>query len=402
MLAHSHPLPLILDYIDEDRNITAEDKRVITLALQHRDRVRRIRFSMRTSNSCKLLALNEEFPNLEHLYIKPLTTNDNGVTLPESFQAPNIRHLVLVNFALPLGSPLLVTAAGLVTLSLQDIPLSMYFRPDELLRWLSFMPQMETLGIGFHSGGVPDHDVEGQLLRMPITTHVTLPNLRWFGFEGVSAYLAALLHWMTIPLLEKFEVYFFDNFMPPAPYLARFINANNNLRSSHVQLGFYTKGVVVCAYPHDGARMYTWRVSFSRRNPGLLDWLVAYRTAQLLNALRPALSSNVNLILEYESDSAPSESHNQADRTQWREILGSFENVNTLHVPNGLIGEVSRSLQAANGESLMDVLPQLRKLSYSGSRGAGDKLMPFVKARRKAGHPITLARRELPLSWRWS
>ncbi|KAH9955693.1 hypothetical protein BC827DRAFT_1386300 [Russula dissimulans] len=399
MLAHSPPLPLTIDYVDEDRNITAEDERVISLALQHHGRVRRIRFLMRTSNLRKLLlALNEEFPNLEHLYIRPLNTNDEDLTLPESFQAPNIRHLVLVNFALPLGSPLLVTTAGLVTLSLQGIPSSIYFRPDELLRWLSFMPQIETLGVGFYSA-FSNRDVESQLLHMPITTHVTLSRLRWFGFEGVSAYLQTLLHWMTTPLLKKTEAYFSDHVMSSVPSFALFISENNNLRSNCVKLGFYNKAVIICAYPHDKARIYTWRACFRRRDPDGSDWPVGSRAARLHDALRPALFSIVNLILEYDYSRLAARG-DQVDRTHWREILGSFGNVNTLHVPNGLIGEVSRSLKPENGESPMDVLPQLKKLSYSGSRGAGDKLKPFIKARRKAGRPITLTREpELPLSW---
>ncbi|KAH9955691.1 hypothetical protein BC827DRAFT_1378919 [Russula dissimulans] len=402
MLTHSPPLPLTIDYVEKDRSFTAEDEKIISFALQHRDRVRRIRFWVDSSNILRrlLLALNEEFPNLEHLYIRPLDTNGEGLTLPESFQAPNIRHLVLVNFALPLGSPLLVTTAGLVTLSLQEIPSSMYFRPDELLRWLSFMPQIETLGVGFYSA-LPNRDVEGQLLHMPITTHITLSKLRWFGFEGVSAYLAALLPWMTTPLLKKIEAYFSDRFMSSVPSFARLISENNNLRSNCVKLGFYDQAVVACAYPHDRARMYTWRACFNRRDPDGSDWRVGSRTARLHNALRPALSSIVDLILEYDHSRLPA-CGPQVDRTHWREILGSFGNVNTLHVPNCLIGEVSRSLKPENGESPMDVLPQLKKLSYSGSPGAGDKLMPFIKARLEACRPITLTREpELPLSRTW-
>jgi len=179
--------------------------------------------------------------------------------------------------------------------------------------------------------------------------------------------------------------------MSSVPSFALFISENNNLRSNCVKLGFYNKAVVICAYPHDKARIYTWRACFRRRDPDRSDWRVGSRTARLHNALRPALSSIVDLILEYDHSRLPA-CGEQVDRTHWREILGSFGNVNTLHVPNYLIGEVSRSLKLENGESPMDVLPQLKKLSYSGSRGAGDKLKPFIKARRKAGHPITLTR----------
>jgi len=207
---------------------------------------------------------------------------------------------------------------------------------------------------------------------------------------------------VTTPLLKKITTDFTDQLMPPTPYLAQFISANINLRSNCVKLGFYDKGVVLCAYPHDRAGTYAWCVGVERRHPDGPGWRVGSCAARLYNSLRPALSSIVNLILEYEKNSESSGWRDQANRTQWREILGSFGNVNTLHVPDDLIREVSRSLQPENGESPMDVLPQLNKLSYSGSRGAGDKLMPFIKARRKAGHPITLTREpELPLSWAW-
>jgi hypothetical protein len=50
MLAHSPPLPLVIDYGDEDRELTAQDEEGISLALRRRRRVRRIRFRMSASN----------------------------------------------------------------------------------------------------------------------------------------------------------------------------------------------------------------------------------------------------------------------------------------------------------------------------------------------------------------
>ena len=43
MLAHSPPLPLIIGHLDQHNGITAADEQGILVALQHRDRVRRIR-----------------------------------------------------------------------------------------------------------------------------------------------------------------------------------------------------------------------------------------------------------------------------------------------------------------------------------------------------------------------
>ncbi|KAI0290774.1 hypothetical protein BC826DRAFT_523176 [Russula brevipes] len=46
MLAHSPPLPLIIDHINQDPVTTTEDEEGILLALQHHNRIRRIRFQM--------------------------------------------------------------------------------------------------------------------------------------------------------------------------------------------------------------------------------------------------------------------------------------------------------------------------------------------------------------------
>ena len=100
MLAHSPPLPLIIDYGDEDRAVTEEDEEGMLLALRRRRRVHRIRLCVPTSTLRRLLvAIDGEFPMLELLYVKPLTDDDDGLSLPGSFKAPRLRrcHLSLRN-----------------------------------------------------------------------------------------------------------------------------------------------------------------------------------------------------------------------------------------------------------------------------------------------------------------
>jgi len=46
MFAHSPRLPLIIDYIDQGHSVTEDEEAGIVLALQQRDRVRRIRLMM--------------------------------------------------------------------------------------------------------------------------------------------------------------------------------------------------------------------------------------------------------------------------------------------------------------------------------------------------------------------
>jgi hypothetical protein len=386
MLANSPPLPLIIDHIlkDQDHDITAEDEDGILLALQHRHRVQRIRLEMSVPKLQKLVtAMDEEFPMLEFLYITAPTEQDASLVLPQTLQAPHLLHLVLDNVTCPITSPLLTPTTGLVTLSLMEIRSSANLRPHDLLQRLALMPQLETLGIDFHSP-ISSRDIESQLRCMPMV-HVTLPNLRWFGFRGVSAYLEALLPRITAPLLEKLQILFFNQLTFSVPHLLEFIRSAENLRFSSARVTFHEGGISTRLYPHEGAKMYALYVDVRCKQP---DWQVA-SAVQILNTLRSVFSSVEHLALEY--DMISSERHNEANHAQWRKLLESFNDVKTLLVDAGLVRDLSHSLQLDDGESLpVELLPELKEVSYSVVDDADDIFTPFIDARQKAGRPVTL------------
>ena len=400
MLAHSPPLPLTIDYIDNDHDITAEDEEGIMLALQHRDRVHRIRLQMPIPGLQKLImALHDEFPMLKYLYIRPPMSHDTGLILSKTFQAPQLRHLVLFNFAFPAGSLLLTTAVGLVTLSLQMTPPSAYFHPNDLLQRLSLMPQLEVLGIDFHTP-VPNHEVELQLVDTPIMTHTTLPNLRWLALGGVGAYLEALLPWMTTPLLNKLQIAFVDQLTFSVPHLLEFLGIAKNLRFRSAWVVFRDQGFDMEVYPHPGARMYTLNIEVVCER---LDWQVASAT-QILNALKTVFSAVEYLTVQYGRHSTPLEleRQNEAEHMQWRELLRSFSNVKTLRVDVDLVTQLSHSLRIHDGESPMDLFPELKELSYPAGADVGDAFTAFIDAREKAGHPVVLDQHYMRLIRRYS
>jgi hypothetical protein len=220
MLAHSPSLPLVIDHLDEYHNIAAEDEEGTILALKQRHRVRRVRLQMPVADLQRLIvSIDEEYPILEYLLIMH-RDNSTALIFSETFQASNLRYLALVGFTLPVGSRLLTTATGLVTLYLVMEHPSTYFQPITLFRWLSLMPQLEMLAILFFSV-VPSFDVETQLAHTPTMAPVTLPNLHRFRFLGVSAYLDALVHRITAPRLETLEIYFLDQRTFSVPCLLR-------------------------------------------------------------------------------------------------------------------------------------------------------------------------------------
>jgi hypothetical protein len=390
MLAQSPPVPLIIDHIDDKyHDLTAEDEEGITLALHHRDRVRRIRLMKPIPSLQKLVtALDGEFPILEFLliqhqrYHRPVTECKTKLELPETFRAPHLRQLVLRNFATPIDSPLPTTMGNLVTLFLGNIPSSAYFHPSALLQRLFLMPQLETLWIGFNL-----NRVEGQLLHTaPIMTRVTLPNLRWLGFRGANAYLEALLPWVTIPLLEKLQVYFFNQMIYSIPHLRQFMSTAGNLRPKAATFNFDNDCLIVTAYPHQGARMYTFFMEIGGRR---LDWQMV-SAAQVFHAPGTVLSAVEHLTLEYTRHNISSEWNDEADRTHWREFLGSFSNVKSLLVDRELVGQLSRALNHGEEESPTELLPELQELSYFAKGASRYGLSSFIDARRKAGRPVTV------------
>ncbi|KAI0249394.1 hypothetical protein BJV78DRAFT_702552 [Lactifluus subvellereus] len=282
MLAHSPPLPLAIDYHEEGGEMTEEDEEGILLALRHSDRVHYISLWLPSPKLQKVITtMDEQFPILERLYIHSRTEGDTSLVLPRTFQAPNLRHLVLSPTALlnPIGSPLLTTTVGLVTLMLLDITPSAYFPPSYLLTRLSLMPQLEIVAIRFHTP-LPNRDVERQLSDTPIMPHITLPNLREFGFRGVSAYLEGLLARINLntPVLNTLRIELFNQLTFTVPCLLEFMGTSEILNFSTVWLDFTADGFIFGRHHQGKWRLSPFYLMVLCRH---LDWQVS-SAAQIL------------------------------------------------------------------------------------------------------------------------
>ena len=391
MLAHSPVFPLIIDYDFENHDLTVGDEEEIMLALQHRDRLRSICLSMPIPSLEKLIAaMGDEFPMLEYLRIEPLTRRNTHLILPTMFEAPHLRHLILNHFASPIGSTLLTTAVGIVTLTLWWIHPSTYPPINHLLQTLSLLHQLETLEIGFRS---PDSGrvIQRQLLDMPTVTHAILPDLHWFAFRGISAYLEALLPRMTTPVLKTLNVYFFNQLRFSVPCFLQFIMTTANLTFSSVRFLFHRDAVALFAYPSQEDRSVNFNVEVACQH---LDWQLS-SVSQIFNTLSPLLTAVVDLTLDYREHTLSSEWHNRVGRTQWRELLGSFRNVKTLRIHKGLVEDLSHSLRS-DGEPPLEVLPELQELICPPACISDRAFTPFILERRDAGRPLYLLGKDFP------
>ena len=387
MLEHSPPFPLIIDHIHAPHDITAEDEEGILLALKNHDRVRRIRLRMSVLSLDRLIAaLDDVFPMLEYLDIGPqFAPNWNGSLFPSTLRAPHLRHLVLFDISLPIGPPLL---AGLVTLSLQYTHPSANFGSGELLDQLKFMLQLETLRITIYSP-LSDQDIEEQLLQIPLSTHVTLPNVRWFEFNGPLASMRSVLPRITMPSLKIAEIIptTFPDFAFSTYFVLQFVCKTENPRFGGVRVTFHDQCVVVTMYPHEWTDIPTLRMRDSWGGP--VDGLVS--TERRLCAMGPVFSEVELLTLE---DETSLEWHKGSSmRADWHDLLGLFNKVRILHVAGGdLIEGLSCSLLPEDHGSSIEGLPDLRVLSCPKGSRVGKSCRSLIAVRRNAGHPVTLAR----------
>ena len=150
-MAHSPPLPLIIEYDEEVYDITVEDEIDIALALEQCDRVHRIRIPMSVPNLQKLLlvAIVEECPIPEYTIVGPLTENDPVLMLAEpSSTSPSTLPRV-VRLCSPNRFSIAYDYRGPYhTLSLHKTPFT-DFRPTVLHQWLSSIPSWRRLRLSF-------------------------------------------------------------------------------------------------------------------------------------------------------------------------------------------------------------------------------------------------------------
>ena len=386
MLAHSPPLPLVIDY--QGMNITAGDEEAIFLALEQRDRVRRIRFHIPVPKLQNLImAIDEEYPILEYLILADQLKDKNMVLiLPETLQTPRLRHLA-IGCSIPIRFHLLTTAVGLVTLHLSLYHPSTYFQPTVLLQCLSLLPRLEILVI-FFSYAIPNRNLERQLMRTPIITHVTLSNLRLFSFHAVSVYSEAVLSQITTPRLENVQISYLNQLTSSVPQLLHFMRRVDNLRFDRAKLNFYSERAFLVFNPSEtNVSMPPFFINID--SCCHLDWQVS-SVAQISNSLSQIFSGVEYLALMHNTHNQSSEEHNEVDRTEWRKLLGPFRNAKTLRIQDGLVRELSRCLSLEDGEHPLELLPELQELTYPSSSNADDLFTSFIDARRNAGRPVTL------------
>ena len=171
MLANFPPLPIIIDYHDPYKELTADDEVGITLALWRCDCVCWIRLMQPIPVLQRLLMiLHGEYPNLGHLILERHPSEDDKVVLiPRTLRAPRLRYFALMGILTAIDPPF-VTMGNTVAVSL-GFHGGDYIHPNILLQQLSVVPQRKISGNTFDSF-LPSDEFDRQLLQSLIKGHV--------------------------------------------------------------------------------------------------------------------------------------------------------------------------------------------------------------------------------------
>ena len=410
MLSHSPPLPLIVDYSGQ-RPLPTNDEEGALLALQNHDRVRQIHLYASIVSLDKLLAvMDRPFPVLEELSLRRAIENPdanedevdeddeiNSPRLPQAFQASQLRHLSLVRVGdvIEVGLPHLTSFSGLVSLFLLGIPFSAYLSLEYLASSLSFMPQLEHLGLQF-TFSAPSYDISGELINVPNAKPITLPNLSEIFFEGESSYLEGLAARISAPLLTSFCVTFFEEPSSTLSHLSRLLSEAAELRLPVASIKFsgpriyHTSAIMCMADTLDLDPDITPPFQLVFRCAWLNVQVAA--AGQICTAFTPILSAVETLLLDLD-DGGRFQIGTVSIEDAWHDLLRPFCNVETLLVGAHLTRDMTRALWPDNSGQSMAILPQLCELARPDYAHFGDAFDQLIAARRDAGQHIIKSQR---------
>jgi len=374
----------------------------IIAALEHKDRVYEMIVFNATSSEMEeiMAAMQEPYPVLKYLKLKPsfMFGEAPTVRVPDSFlggSAPRLRMLFLDRIQLPfLGlQKLLLSASGLNSLLLKNIPDSVYFSPDAIVTCLSALSWLKELDISFQS---PRSRPVRESRHPPPLTRILLPALTKLTFQGVSEYLEDLVAQIDTPSLQALSITFFHDLFFHTPQLSRFISRAPRFKGHD--------GACV-VFTHWSARV-TLRLPDSKEEEIRVGILCKHPDLQLLSLTQVCASSFPQTFIhavkhlyiieskeyqeeEWEYDSR--EWENNVQNGQWLQLLHPFTAVKDLYISKRIVPFIAPALQELVGERVTETLPALECLFLEGLRASGsvtDAIRPFVAARQLSTHPI--------------
>ena len=361
----------------------------IIAALECHDRISDILiYEIRGPELEKLITvLHKPLPLLRNFSMR---SSDKSVpVLPETFlggSAPRLRTFQLSGIPFPSLPKFILHFTHIDLLFLHGIPNSGYISPEVMAAFLTALPHLRFLYIGFRS------PPSGLLqLSPPHLTRVTLPALSELDFSGASEYFEDFVARIETPRLTSLRTVFFMDLIFDIPRLRNFIDHTEGLKPLN-RAAIEFSGRMIKTVLGSSAR---FELEIRCERP---DWQLSSIT-QIFSQQLPLLSHVEQLEIREFSSWRDLEWNDDPDMdsSQWLELFRLFISAQSLHVSERLVSPVARALQDLTAQTATEVLPVLRTLFVEGLQPSGpvhEAIKSFDSSRQLCQQPVLIQRWE--------
>ena len=352
-------------------------------ALEHEGRVSQISVYDNSNHALRRFveAMNRSFPALDDLSIE--SKDCTSMVLPDSFLggcAPRLRSLRLHNVAFLALPKLLLSATGLVNLSLSHVTRSERLSPEVVVNFLSLLTVLERFSIEFKPSGRHLN----QSNRRPCSARTVLPALTTLFFQGMTEYFDDFFPAFNAPLLKHVGVQFFD---PPTFDFMRItslLGLTETFEMPHqAYILFAHRLVDVIVSP---------RKSTEDDKMLRLSMVCGFSGCYLTQAYYPSPSSSLQFTVEDGRQHSRSTTVD-GETTHWLELLRHFPATENLYLFERVAPCIAFALQELAQEEVAGVLPALQNLFIENLQSSGpveDAIGKFAAARKLSGHLVTV------------
>ena len=379
-------LPIVIEaHIDNSRRSGVTN---IIAALKRHDLVCRIDIWGVPNSLLKSAAIKKRFPQLTDLAL--WSNEENAPAIPDSFlggSAPRLRSLEFRGIPLPFPAlgKLLLSTTDLVSLCLEDIPISGISSPQQIVTNLSALTKLHDLWIYFRS---PRSRADRERRHSTLLKRLVLPSLAEFYFKGDSEYLEDIVGRMDTPALGKVTITFFNQLVFGTPLLRDFFSRMVVLQEPHrAEVCFTPSSVNFMLFQRNGmGGHHILEVGISCF---VSEWQLS-SLAQFCGTSLPPLPTLERLSIR---ENVAGLWKDDMESSQWLELLRPFVTVRQLVVSQLFASRVAPALRELTGHTVTEVLPALRQF-FSEDDFLSDPIREafaqFITARQLSGNSVAV------------
>jgi hypothetical protein len=351
----------------------------LVVAFEQVDRVCEISVEVVSTDALQILEeiMANPLPSLEHLEL--LSCGFEELVIPDSLlggSAPRLESLYLKALAFPMLPKLLLSATGLMYLTLLDIPPS-DITPEAMVECLYSMTRLEELEIQFEY--FPPRPRQANRRPPPITRTVS-SVLTTLIFKGAHEYFNHVFGHIDAPLLESVQIEFFHAAVFDIQQISPFIDRMETFEAFKHAHMLYRHALLLISLSS--------RAGDTSNKMLLLSVKCRHSVWQLQSMTYSHQPPLTNFDLQEQSrlrwgDRMPD--------SKWIELLRFFPALETMCISSDLVPYFSRALEELSGGQVTEVLPALQYLFISGLvPPIQEAFGKFVTARQLSGHPVVI------------